>query len=546
MTTERSYPQTGTIVGLLLDRALRYPVRPYQHVLRPNGTIDTTTYAEFASRVVGAAEWLAAKGLRRGDRAIIYFDAGEPGVLVYTVTATIGVIAVPLSPVFSNTFLRSLIKQCGASAVITLPQYMERCADVGVPVIDFSQVGTPSVDDWEDKLRRFADEITPETLYMYQPTSGSTGVPKLSMRQHKTFTRAGRIQCAGYTHERDTEECALLAQAMTHGSGQYTRDMALYLGAALAIPTTIDMGIPLEQIEKLKPTFSWIVPRVIRSFIEQHHAKYGDKANATPLFGGRFSWFLASGGVFDEKLLAELKHHGVDVIDAFGATEVSIITVGERGFRKPTFTGPVMPDIQARISTEGELQIKSEFGSVGYYGDPDLMKQQYTADGFFRTGDLAEIDSDGYLRVLGRLHDLFTAAEGSHVFPTRIEDMLEQKPWGGQTILLGHQKPFMIALMVPNADVLAKQGGPRLLDPEKHADLYKTAQQHIAAVNSRLESFEKVRRFVLLGEAFGPQIFKQHGPAKIKRDRNAVMDLFRDEIELLYQGNPHPLCRVEN
>src|SRR5439155_19769389 len=129
----------------------------------------------------------------------------------------------------------------------------------------------------------------------------------------------------------------------------------------------------------------------------------------------------------------------------------SVIAVTVRGKRRPGIAGRVLDDITVRIADDGEVQVKSDYGMAGYLDADDLTRAAFTDDGFYLTGDLGTIDADGFLQLHGRSRDVFNSAEGSNIFPTRIEEMIEGLPTVRQVILVGDAKPFIVALICIDA-----------------------------------------------------------------------------------------------
>jgi long-subunit acyl-CoA synthetase (AMP-forming) len=540
-----------TAVGLLASRVEHFPQRVFASIARLGklGTIDRWTYLEAGRRIAGLADWLTDYGLRKGDRIATYMDLGDPGIWLTLACAANGVIPVPLGPSYSIDALGQLATQCRAKAIFTMPELVGKVKTLGLPVLCIPRpdeivpaggitIGEKTPADPVARLKQLAAAAGPDDIYMFQPTSGSTGVPKMVMRRNITFPRAGKVLAAGLTTEDGANQAGLLAQAFTHGSGHYCIEVLMYLAAEICIPSAIDTDISLAEVEHLNPTYLYLAPRILKSLFAQHNA-YKDAANV-PFCGNRLQWITIGGAPSDESHLSELERRKVQVVEGYGATEISVIAVTVRGERRPGAVGRVLPDIVVRTGGEGEIEVKSAFGMAGYFEAEELSRNAFTEDGFYKTGDLGTIDAEGFLRLHGRSRDVFNSAEGSNIYPTRIETMLEGLPSVSQALLVGDGKPFITALLSVK-DGPSKSTEP--LSPKTHAELYARVRAEIATINPKLEAFERVRRFALFGGPFPESVYQHVGHSKIKRERKQTVALYRALVEELYAASsPYELA----
>ncbi|CAN5687463.1 N/A [soil metagenome] len=527
-----------TVVALLAERVAAFPDRPFASIYDRAGGVQRWSYLAAGARVAGIADWLTTYGLLKGDRLAVYLDDGDPGIWLYLACAANGVVPVPLGPSYSLGALDQLAKQCQVKAVVTTPGLVASVATLGLPVLCFADtpgavtIGEAPTPDPIARLRDLAAAVTGDDIYMFQPTSGSTGIPKVVMRRHVTFPRAGCVIAAGLTPD-SPPQAGLLVQALTHGGGHYCLAVILYVGGEICIPSAIDTDVPLTEVEALAPTYLYLAPRILRSLFAQHATKYGEAAAATPFCGPRLQWITIGGAPSDEAQLSELERRCVQVVEGYGATEISVIAVTVRGQRRAHAVGRVLPDIDVRLSDDGEVEVKSEYGMAGYLDAPELTRAAFTYDGYYSTGDLGSLDAEGFLRIHGRSRDVFNSAEGSNIYPTRIEEMLEGLPSIGQAILVGDVKPFITALL----HVEGSEDSDEPLAPCDHAGLYATVRAEIETVNERLEAFERIRRFVLLPRPFPSEVYHPVGQSKIRRDRKASVARYLDLIDAMYAAS---------
>lgn len=515
-----------SLIGLFADRVSRYSNRVF--IRRHNG--EVFTYEQAARRISGIAERLSQAGYGKGDRIACYLHAPYESVCLYLACAATGILPVPVGCSYSSNFLESIARQCDARAIFTLPSQLPQIKKAGLPVLTMGETSLESVDlDLEgsdgsvDHLFELAQSIRGEDLMVLQPTSGSTGVPKLVMRRNKTFPRAGRLLTTGAGPD-DPVQRALLAQAMTHGGGFYTLATVIHTAAEMCIPEEIDTDIPLRQVEDFQPTYLYLAPRILRAWYREHLQKYGDAADTTPLGGGTVQWLFVGGAPTDEEIAEYLQRNGIRIVEAYGATEISAVAVSDGRPRHSGWAGKVLPDVELRIADDGECLAKTDYGMAGYWGNEELTRQSFTEDGFYKTGDRVEINAEGRLRYVGRKKDVFNTAEGSNIYPARIEQALEELPWVSQAILEGDCKPFVVAMV-------ALDGQPP--SPGQ-------VQEDIEAFNQNLESFERIHRVALLPSAFSDTVYQAVGNGKIRRDRKQFRESYGDVLEQLYSRETAP------
>jgi long-chain acyl-CoA synthetase len=224
---------------------------------------------------------------------------------------------------------------------------------------------------------------------------------------------------------------------------------------------------------------------------------------------------------------------GIPLMGSYGSTECGGVTLSGIGESKPGSLGKPFPNCEIRIATDGELLVRGPTVTPGYFENPEATRDAIDPEGWFHTGDLGRIDADGCLFIVGRKKDVFNCSEGSNIYPGYIELLLENDPFIRQAILLGDGRPFIAALIVPDK---------RKIAAELHKDASALTESEIAAlleagidrVNSRLEQFEKIRRFLVVADDFSDQVRTVTVFQKTKIDRKAVDQRYRKEIEEIY------------
>lgn len=539
----------GSSIGaLFVARATTFPNRVFLSTIKGDG-IETTTYSDAARRVAGIVRWLQDQGFKPGDRVMCYLDEHEPLLWFMLACAVSGVIPVPLAPAYRPKSLRQLAELCRAKAIFTLPALVGSVADAEQSVwvldnvselspIEARAVAVLDVPEPLGWLKTCADAIDPRAVMAIQPTSGSTGLPKLVHMLNVHYPWGASVLADTWIAEREGSDAAiLLTGALTHGGGQLSLALAIYLGGRLCIPPDIDTAVRLEHAEKLEPSVLAVVPRQLRSLVEQYEARHSGTRGRPPFCGNQLRRIYTGGAVIDEHLLARFEQQGVEILEVYGSTEMCFVAFTRPGQRRPGYVGKVLSGVHVKVSSDNELLVRTPGMTSGYVGGGDLNRVAFDEDGYFRSGDLGIVDADGYLKLLGRKRDVLHSAEGSYIYPAVIEAKLEEIPWVDQACLLGDGKPFVIALLVIREPPAAVDEFG-WLPPTIHGQLYERAEYSLHALNAQLDTFACIRSFFLFAERFPDSVYQKLATGKIARRRENAVEVYRSWVEQLYCQPP--------
>jgi long-chain acyl-CoA synthetase len=517
------------VCGLLLDACEKYKHEPF--IVQWDG--KTVNYGEFLVAVHGVVRELDHLGLRKGDSLVCYVEETVPLIHIICACALTGVVFVPISPTFTLKYLENLVEKLGARYVFTRPNLVSTLRSSGFHTLYLSEqpigkskmgwLGRPQPVTYDQAMDHFRSRELPQTedVFMIQPTSGSTGEPKLVLRAHGSPIRYARyvgaqIERSSQSHQSRQQERFLCTAALTHALGCHMLTTALALGASLAIPSQIDTAADLREILKLDPTVLPTTPRVLRSLCRQHVALTGDIEIQSRVFGPSAKLLLSAGSSGDVKLMNKIALHNVQIVEFYGSSETSLISLTPVGQWREGFAGRVLPDVDVRVDADGEILVRSHGQMQGYLGDEELTKSAYTADGYYKTGDLGQIDEEGYLRILGRKRDVFNTPEGSNIYPERIEQALESIAGIKQAILVGDQQPELTALIVVESNP----------SETELQELHAAISEQIIRINMRLEKVERVSKFIMLTNEFPSNVYDRTHTGKIRRTRKAVQTTF--------------------
>ncbi|WP_354639300.1 AMP-binding protein [Kitasatospora camelliae] len=453
MTEQASHTHGGTEIPLLtvtigerLDRAVAEFGEREALVDLVSGR--RWTYADLGRDVERVARGLAALGVVKGDRVGVWAMNRPEWVLVQYATARLGAVLVNVNPAYRTEELAYALRQAGVSLLVAQGSYRDadframvagvrgRCPELRTAVF----LGEPS---WADLLRR-GDEARPgprEVLHCDEPiniqyTSGTTGFPKGATLSHRNILNNGH--CVGALLGYGPEDRICVAVPFYHCFGMVVGNLAaLSHGACVLIPSEgFDPAATLRAVESERATSLYGVPTMfIAELGLPDFASYDLSSLRTGLMGG---------SPCPAELMRRVRTdlHMPEVAIAYGMTETSPVStmtrVDDPEEHRVATVGRAVPQVEVRIAdpatgrtlprgTVGELHTRGYSVMLGYWGEPERTAEAVDAEGWMRTGDLAEMREDGYLAVVGRIKDVIIRG-GENVYPREVEDLLHTHP----------------------------------------------------------------------------------------------------------------------
>ena len=523
-----------TVDAVFRDAVRRFPDRIF--VRRVVRQLETTlTYGESASVVADMIGALAAAGYSFGDRAVVCVDDPVDYIHVTLACAHLGVVLVPVSTASSASFVSRLIEDTRAKHLIASDRHAPALRELGLSpfAAGTRSSGTP-VREAMRRLEILGEAVHEESDYVIIHTSGSTGRPKLVLRDHRSFILGSVPRTFDLRAEAAPPERVLFHVDLVHVLGHTLLITGLLLGAELCVPTGLGTDADIREIRKFDPTYIRVVPRHLAAWKRQV-LELGESESR--LFGPSARVLTFGGAAGDASLLRQLTEQGIDVVEGYGSSETLNLILGERGKWREGYVGKASPGVELKVSSEGELLARGPLVFRGYLGDEKATREAFTEDGWYRTGDQGEIDRDGEVRILGRIRDVFNTFDGANIYPAHIESGFEKLPWIKQILLLGDQRPYIIALIAvgqkQRESALTEADG--YLPEAGNPGLYDMARTEIRRINEQFEPNERIREFALFGRDFPIAVHEQLASGKVRRNRPQAQTIYKSRVQNLYE-----------
>ncbi len=235
--------------------------------------------------------------------------------------------------------------------------------------------------------------------------------------------------------------------------------------------------------------------------------------------GGRIRLFISGGAALSAEVGDFLQACGFEICEGYGLTETSpVLTVNRPGRAKIGTVGPAVQGVEIRIAADGEILARGPNVMEGYHNKPDETRQAIDADGWFHTGDIGELDPEGYLRITDRKKDLFKTSGGKYVAPQGIENQLKLDPSVSSAVVVGDGRRFPAALIVPNPEAFRAALGEM---PREQlcgrTEVREAVQRAVDGVNAKLSQPEQIKRFTLIAEDFSIEKGELTPTMKVRR-----------------------------
>ena len=591
------YDSCRSLPAMFFDQAARLGDKPFLWA-KSEGHYRPISWAAAARDVRRLALGLRSLGIGRGERVGLVSENRPEWVIADLAIISAGAITVPAYVTHTVDDHRHVLANSGARAVIvSKPPLSARVlaaanqvSTVHTVILVEPAAGQTSAADirsWDEMLAR-GDEMTddtadlvaaiePDEVACLMHTSGTGGIPKGVMTSHRNILANCRGAYRLLAMVGLGDDVFLNFLPLSH-SYEHTAGMmfAISLGAQIYFAEGADT-LAANMLEA-RPTLMTAVPRLyetlhrrILSAVERRgtvsrrlfdraveigrkrlsaQALSFDERLLDPLldrlvraklgrrFGGRLKAMVSGGAPLNPEIGSFFVALGVRLLQGYGQTEAApVIACNSPARIKIDTVGPPLDGVRVKIAADGEILVAGDNVMQGYWNDPEATAQ-VLADGWLKTGDVGLVDDEGYIRITDRKRDFIKNSGGETVSPARVEGYLTLEPEIAQAMVFGDRRPYLVAVVVPDADFAAGYASdPAAEDFHAQAadpEFARAVGAVVARVNQRLSPVERVRRFVIAAEPF--TIANDQMTPTLKIKRHVIREAYGAALDALYEG----------
>jgi len=589
---------TSNLTDLVVERLGADPARVVYAVQRGddynNLSWDEVTAFNFLTRVRSLAKGLIASGIQPGDMIAVISRTSYQWALVDQAIWFAGAISVPIYETSSPSQIAHILGDSGAKKIFVAGTSQARAVSraidqhqlADIEKFDLTEAGLAELttagnsvpDDAVETARKQATMDSPATVVY---TSGTTGTPKGALISHGNLAD-GAVNIIPWAQEivlNTANPRLLMFLPLAHILARAVQYFCLVAGIQVA--HTSDTSNVTKIMQSYRPTWLLVVPRVLEKaynaivaqaeeatglrknimsdaleVAEQwsrarqsdsmpirlgfKHAMYDRLvyAKIRQVFGGDAKAAISGASPLNEKLAHLFTGIGLPIFEGYGLTESTApAAVNVPQHVRLGSVGKLVPGMEAKLAESGELLLRGVVISPGYLGEEDTS-DSFDDDGWFATGDLAEIDNDGFIYITGRTKDLLVTAGGKNVSPAPLEETISSAPIVGHAIVVGENKPFVGVLISLDTDELAawaeRRGktGLSLEEARTDEDVRAEIQSYIDLANQSVSQAESIRKMVILPTELSQE--SGHVTPSEKLRRNSVIEDFTDAMHELY------------
>ncbi len=582
--------EAASLPDLLLSSPPEWLDRPLLRFRMADGEWRAWSRVRVVQAVLRLAAWLEARGVRPGDRVGILGHNSPEWFIADFAILRLGAVSVPAYFTDPAEAVHHVFGDAGVSLALVEPgEQQEKLAGMALPALPFragngeaeqETVASVIADEaWDGRLQAPLPQRDDLATLIY--TSGTTGHPKGVMLTHGNILADVEAGLGGVPVW--PEDVFLSFLPVSHA---FERTVGHFLptasGAEIAYAehvTTLMRDLP-----EVRPSVVLSVPRLYEKIHAGVQAKLAeaswparmvfraaqrlgaerfarrqrggdlrglrgwlwrrlDALAHAPLrekLGGRLRAFISGGAALHPEIARFLLAADITILPGYGLTEASpVLTVNREAHIRPETVGPALPGVELRLADDGELLARGPMVMRGYWNRPEETKAALDDDGWLHTGDIAEIDADGFVRIVDRKKEIMVLSNGENVPPAIIEQHLVRDPCILQAMVVAEKRPFVAALIVPDEAEIRRawrreKGRDLPADWRENEAVHAWMLARMRADERDLASFMQVRRFAFVDEEWTQANGLVTPTLKVKR--RAVTERYRDLIESLFSG----------
>ena len=586
----------GTLVEIFFDAVENIDSADALQRREHDGVWTSISHADFLAQVRRTALGLEALGLEPGDRVAILSENRPEWAQADWASLCAGITDVPIYDTLPSNQVEYILNDAEIRLVFVsnrnqldkilavwdeVPSLERAVMFDGEPdddrVLSLSDLEAKGAEAEEERgagFRERALRVKPDDIATMLYTSGTTGPPKGVLLSH--YNIYSNVMAVQTLFDADTSDTATSFLPLSHILERMVDYWLFANGVTIAYVHDIDLVA--DSLVEVRPTIAVSTPRLYEKVYDKVMSQTGLKGKLVawaggvanrwtdaklngrspgPVtsiqhgiadrlvfkkirgrIGGRLRFFISGGAPLAHHVARFFYGAGVLILEGYGLTETSPVTNvnTEKEMRLGTVGKPV-PGTEISIAGDGEILVRGPQVMQGYYNLPDATADAVDADGWFHTGDIGEIDEDGYLKITDRKKDLIVTAGGKNIAPQPIENRVKESPFIDEAVMVGDRRPYTVLLLVPNDEKLTEwasaQGidgsGAALLDDERV--MAKMEEESLGNLEG-FARFERPKKITLLDAEFTVEGGELTPTQKVKR--RVVEDRYRDAIEALY------------
>ncbi|MFL5873628.1 MAG: AMP-dependent synthetase/ligase [Solirubrobacterales bacterium] len=552
------------------------------------------TFAEVREIVMPLALGLVELGVQKGDRVSILGNTRPEWTYFDFAALSIGATVVPIYQTNSPEECRYVLENSDSKIVVVedaeqlekvrqvrdqLPQLeqivlMTGSAEDALSMEDLAAKGSSDAARWE----QLYEAVTPEDICTFIYTSGTTGPPKGCIISHGNYR--AMLDMVKETSVIEEGDLTYLYLPLAHSFALLIQLGSYDLGTAIAYWERDPLKI-LPNLAELKPSYFPSVPRIFEKiytaatsamekegglkkaifnwaikvgakmrsaersgrkpgFLLQRQYAFADKkvlSKIRGLFGGNIRLAVSGAAPINPEILRFFDAAGVLVLEGWGMTETSTAaTISSPEDFKVGTIGKPFPGCEVKIADDGEILVKGPNVFQGYHKNPEATAETIV-DGWLHTGDIGEIDSEGFIKITGRKKDIIITAGGKNITPANLEAEIKQHPLVSQCVVVGDRRPYLVALVTLDPEEAVKYAQENNLpeDPAElatHPDVKADIEAHVEKINQNFARVEQVKKIAILPQDLSQESGELTPTLKVKRA--VVAQKHEGEIEQLY------------
>ncbi|MDD3284839.1 MAG: long-chain fatty acid--CoA ligase [Patescibacteria group bacterium] len=560
------------------------------------GIYRKISYSKLNDLVLKLVDYFISLEYKEGDRVIIFSENRWEWPVVDLACNYLGLVVVPIHTTYGVKYIDYIISETSPKCVFVSDQKLfdqfskvkkELINNINIVVFDIGVSGDHNIEYFRDILEKYKGklEISPisddNKISTIIYTSGTTGMPKGVCLTNKNITTNidNVLKYVPILHTDRFFSFLPLSHVLERVAGQMT---PLLVGASIYYsrnPKTI-----IDDIKRAKPTIFVSVPRIFDRIFDKIHdnlrnssklkqkifykalrmtskakscrrkhesinilckfrAKIFDKlvfSKIRHIFGGNLRLAISGGSSLDKKIAKFFEDVGIKVLEGYGLTETSpIISVNKANEYKFGTVGFVLSNLELKINEEKEIVVRGESVMNKYWNDDLSTSAVIDNDGWFHTGDLGFVDKEGYLNIIGRKKEIIVLSTGKNIVPSNIENALNFDKYINQSIVIGNNRKFLTALIVPDFEELSIYCEKNNIKHDESIEsfrdefIYKFFKDRINFILKDFSDYEQIINFYLLDREFDQEHDELTPTLKLKREK--IVEHFNNIINKFYK-----------